>query len=420
MALFIGKSGSTPKTFLNKGILWLFLYGGLGLLFLVVLITAVIPAYLSPNSRLYAGAFGYPAVRRALDMPIPVQAEPVSARQMTRVVSAAGSVEYLNETSVNTEVVGIVTEIRVEPGEQVKAGQVLLKLDPGGHTSRIASLNLTLQESEFNQAKEDYLRELEAFDKGLIPRTTLEQFKRKYDEATISYQKAKEEYENSLRSRSKSVLGQRGRENGTSHSPSGQIEILSPVAGTILHQKIFDGENLVTPRNGVMIIGDHLVFRAALDQRYVSSVKKGDKARVHLSAYPGESFPGEVLRVDTVVSDIKSAFKDGQPPHTFNVWITLGPKTVTNNTVVPGMNGYATLEYPFESLTIPESALLRYSGRRGLAMTVSKTNQVELKPVTYTVSSEGWVAVASGLQPGEMVITQGQIALEEGDRVSLK
>lgn len=420
MALFIGKSGGTSKVFLNKGIFWLFLYGGLGLLFLVVLITAVIPAYFSPNSRLYASALGYPSVRRALDMPIPVEAEPVSVRQMTRVISAAGSVEYLNETSVNTEVVGIVTEIRVEPGEQVKTGQVLLKLDPGGHTSRIASLNLSLQESEFNQAKEDYLRELEAFDKGLIPRTMLEQFKRKYDEATISHQKAKEEYENSLRSRSKSVLGQRGRGNGTVHSSSGQIEILSPVAGTILYQKIFDGENLVTPRNGVMIIGDKLVFKAALDQRYVSSVKKGDKAAVHLSAYPGESFPGAVIRVDTVVSDIKTASKDGQPPYTFNVWIALEPEAVTKNKVVPGMNGYATLEYPFESVTIPESALLRYSGQRGLAMTVSKANQAELRPVTYTVSSEGWVAIASGLQPGEMVITQGQIALEEGDLVSLK
>src|SRR5688500_15304494 len=87
---------------------------GIGLVVFVA-----IPAMQSPNSRFYAGRFGYASLQRWLDRPIPVEVETVTTREMTKAISANGAVAYLNEIPIKSETPGIVTEILVKPGHAV-------------------------------------------------------------------------------------------------------------------------------------------------------------------------------------------------------------------------------------------------------------------------------------------------------------
>ena len=168
-----------------------------------------------------------------------------------------------------------------------------------------------------------------------------------------------------------------------------------------------------------MVVGDNLVFRTAADQRYVSWVKKGNKATVYLAAYPGRSFEGEVIRIDVYVAG-DDAVKTGQPPYTFYVWLSLKQLSKEQASVVSGMNGYCIIEYPFKTVSIPQSALMRYSGQQGMVMMVEKDMRITLKPITYSMTADGWIAVDSGVNADDLVIVSGQVGLQQGDRVSLQ
>jgi RND family efflux transporter MFP subunit len=395
--------------------MWRLFYGVLSFFLLLLFLVTMFTAYMSPDSRLYATPFGYPALKRFLNIPIPVQTVAVEQRTMTKTISASGTVRHLNEVPVNVEVVGVVTEVSVQPGDSVGRGEVLFRLNSGGYLSTISELDVQLKESQYIKAKQDYEREANAFAQGLISSATLDQFSQRVKEAQIALDKAKEDYENSLRSRSERVTDN-SRAKKSSLPRNTQIDVVSPLSGTILSQNIFPGMNLVSPTNKAMVIGDQLVFKAALDQRYRASVEKGQVATIYLQAYPEHSLTGEIIRIGNRIVDQLSSRKD-DIPYTFDVWLAF-PNTLPQGvTLLSGMSGYCVLQNSFEAVAVPESALLRYSGQKGLVMGVNDKGEVHLVPVSYTVNAEGYVAITSGLRVGDRVIVKGQMALQEGDKV---
>jgi multidrug resistance efflux pump len=391
-----------------------------GVLLVVVAWAVVYPAYQSPHSRLYASSIGYPVLLRKLNRPIPVVTRFVTMREMVRMVSGNGATEYLTTLPINSEVPGMIKRVHVEVGDHVNVGERLITLDTGGHVSRIAELDLDLKESEHKQSKENYEREKAFYDQGVTSRMQLEQVRLDMDEAVVALAKAKAAYQNSLRSRSKSVAEKRGETASTSLKPSAGVDIYSPITGTVIAQNVFHGENMVRPTDNLLLIADGLVFRAAMDQRYVSTIKRGDMAKVYLSAYPGQEFQGKVVRVDDRVSEIKTTISNVQSPFTFFVWVALSDVPPHASKIVQGMTGYCVFSYPMRTLAIPDSALIRFSGQHGLAMKVNASDRIELVPLTYLISAEGWLSVSSGLQENDRMITEGQTALLEHDLVSVQ
>jgi multidrug efflux pump subunit AcrA (membrane-fusion protein) len=60
---------------------------------------------------------------------------------------------------------------------------------------------------------------------------------------------------------------------------------------------------------------------------------------------------------------------------------------------------------------------MRFSGRSGTVLVVGPDHRLQVRQVTYAGSDDGWVAIESGLTPGDLVVTEGQVALKPGDRV---
>lgn len=334
-------------------------YWAAGIVFAVIAVNTLAPAYQAPDSRLYSSVIGYPSLMRLLHLPIRVDTHQVALREMVNVIAASGFTGYLNEVSINTEITGVVTGVSVQPGDPVEAGQILMTVG----TAEAVSRRLEVEP----------------------------------------------------------VLGAPGEGGPLSASMPGEIEILSPIAGRVVSTSVVRGENIIAPRNSVIIIGDQPVFKAALDQRYVAWVKRGQQATVYLSAYPGRVFHGQVVRVDHQVAPINVPSRIGQPPLTFMVWIDLMEGREEDVPFATGMNGYCVIESPKQTLSMPEGAVLRFSGQQALVMkvkTAPKPLRTQLVPVTYTLSADGWVAVASGVEAGDTVIVSGQAALRENDKVS--
>jgi len=392
---------------------WLWFYAAMLILFAYVAYAAILPAYWSPNSRLWSSPLGYPAVLRKFGAKIPVEAAAPTLQAMSRVVSAAGAINFLHEIPINIEVPSIVSAVYVESGASIKVGDVLLKLDNGGNPTRMANLDVADKRGVFEKAKKDYLREKEAFKSGLIAQTEFAQFEADMNQARIELDKAQESLKQSAESRSKAVFGTAPRAAG-----NGKTEILAPINGSVIAMDVYAGENIVEPRNGVMLLGDTLMFKASVDQRYFSAVQLGNQAVVYLHAYPDVAVKAQVVKVDNVVA--ASQDTAGSVPYTFNVWLQLQADTAQAIQFVKGMNGYCRFEYPFQALAIPERALIKYSGQRGLVMTVNKDDALELRQVAYTASIDGKVAISSGLTAEDRVVLSGQTGLLPGDRIAAK
>lgn len=399
--------------------LWLLFYLILIVLLVVFFLQVIMPVYKSPNSRLWSTNMGYPALMREMDQAVPVEVAVVTQRDMLRIVTGVGQIGYLNRVPVNVEESGLVTDLQAQLGDAVIQGQSLLKLNTGGYEARITQLEMEQRRLKLNQARKDYEREREAYDKGLISLSDLEQYKQAYGEAQIALKKALENYENVTESRSKTVLKSQS-ETSVLPSEGDVIDIVSPISGTLISQNVFHGENLIGPKNRVMMIGDQLVFQASFDQRYFSDITVGTEAKLYLGAHQGEEFSAQVMRIDNHIISEAQAPRVGLPPFTFTAWLAVESTPELLAGIAEGMSGYSVIEYPYSSLALPERALVRFSGRKGLVMLVNEDNQVEVTPVEFSTSSDGWVAITSGLEQGDTVVISGQTGLLSGDKVSVK
>lgn len=402
----------------NKSIwVWALFYLVLISLLVVFTIKVILPVYKSPHSRLWSSSFGYPAMMRSLDEAIPIEVTIVGLRNGSQLISGVGKITYLNLVPINVEESGLVMGLDVVPGDSVRQGEILLRLNTGGYNARISQLELDQSKLHLNQSRKDLQREEEAYLKGIISLSDLEQFKQAFEKARIAFKRARENHQNVTKSRSKSVLTNNSI-RAKIQTDSEVIEIISPISGVLISQNVFHGENLIGPRNKVMIVGDKLVLQVSFDQHYFSDINIGTEAKFFLGARQGKEFSGKVIKIDKRIVTEGQAKRQGLPVFSFMTWLEIDNKLDEKTLFAEGMAGYAVVEFPFSSLAIPERALLRFSGRKGMVMLVTEANRLDIVPVSYSVTTDGWVNITSGLSMGDRVVTSGQTGLQANDRVT--
>ena len=79
-----------------------------------------------------------------------VDVETVSMRMLTPSILASGALTYESQVTLTPEISGRVKEILVEEGDVVKAGQMLLRLDPEAARADIAQIEAALRQSALN------------------------------------------------------------------------------------------------------------------------------------------------------------------------------------------------------------------------------------------------------------------------------
>jgi HlyD family secretion protein len=425
-------SGARKEARRGRGLWWwILLYLAIAIAIAALAKYVIAPAARSPASRLYSSGIGYPAMMRRLERPMELELDSAIRREVLTRVSADGRVAYENEVPVRSEVLGIVVDTAADVGDRVETGDVLVRVDTGGYGTRITELELDLRRLELESARIRFERaqKLSAGEGGtqVVSADTLQIYTDAVNRAEIALELAEEEYTNSLRSRSQNVHGGPPAE-GDEEASSSEVGIIATFAGTVIERDVRLGENLVRPEKVLLVIGDRLVFRAHFDQLHAGAVQAGREAKVILRARPGETLLGEVLRVGHRVADAGGSlagdfvFRERSvqaPVSTFPVWIALREEASEVAALLPGMDGYCVLEETSESVCIPSSALMRYSGREGTVFVVGEDDRLELVHVRYSaVTEDGWVAIESGLEEGQRVVVRGQVALEPGDRVA--
>ncbi len=310
----------------------------------------------------------------------------------------SGQVESKNSALVASKVMGTVTSMRVDRGQAVRKGQVLLTIEAGDAREKVAQAGQGLAQAV--QAKKM------ADEQEALARTTYGRYKKLYDQKALSQQ---EFDEMSARLR---MAGLRQQAAGAAVAQAraalaeaktylGYTVVRAPISGIVLDKKVDTG-SMATP-GAPLIALEEPSYRisASLDERLLGKVRKGTPVMVDMPAAGGrKTFP-----ITQVTPGIDPATR------TFNVKIALPYSAGLQSGL------YVKIYVPYgqrNAVMVPEAAV----GRRGqlqFAYAVGKNGVLELRALRTGQEYDGYVEVLSGLSPGERVTASGFEGLSEGD-----
>lgn len=189
-------------------------------------------------------------------------------------------------------------------------------------------------------------------------------------------------------------------ESGTAER---NVPIVSPAAGTVTQKHANEGMNVQPGMLVFRIVNLSTVWvQVTLYESQLQGVRPGQPATMTVAGLPGETFEGEVAFVDPTLD-----------PRTRSVRARLVFENPEDR-LKPGMFADVTLRTKLaeEAVLAPREAVVE-TGTRKLVFVAKGGGRFEPREVeTAGNVADGMVRIASGLEPGEDVVTSGQFLLD--------
>jgi membrane fusion protein (multidrug efflux system) len=305
-------------------------------------------------------------------MGMPVKAAPVKTGTVTSGVTAVGTLLANESVVIRPEVAGRVAAIHFNEGQAVAAGARLVSLDATEVQAQLAASRaderLTAQRAE---------RADELFKKNFISQQALEDAREAYKKATAQRQ------ENEAR--------------------VAKTEIRAPFAGTVGLRQVSAGAYLKAGEDIVRLDKiDVMKLDFRVPEVYLGKIRRDQPVALRVDAFPGEQFGGRVYAVETSVDEkTRTVQLRGRVE---NKGLKLRPGMFARVTLELGSNDRATL--------VPEQAVVPRGDKNFVFRVVD--GKAALTEVGLGSRTPGQVEIVRGLKPGELVVTDGQIKLQDG------
>ncbi|OQY76225.1 MAG: hypothetical protein B6D45_04260, partial [Ignavibacteriales bacterium UTCHB3] len=234
------------------------------------------------------------------DEGIKVTTEKISRRTITQTVSAIGKIQPETEVKISSEASGEITFLGVKDGEQVKKGQLLVRILPDLVTSQVeqfaaaeqsAKIGIDAVKAELDRAQQDLKRISELYKKQFASKDELDRTTAAALQAESRYQSALKDYD-----RARAALRQ-------VQAQASRTTIYSPMEGTVTKLVVEQGEKVVGTAQmqgtEMMRIANLTVMNAwvDVDENDVVLVKIGDTAKVSIDALPDAELSGVVYEI---------------------------------------------------------------------------------------------------------------------------
>jgi multidrug efflux system membrane fusion protein len=329
---------------------------------------------------------------------VPVGVATVQQGNFNVYLAGLGSVQAFNTVSLKTRIDGQIMQVNFREGQDVKVGELLIVIDPRPYQVALqqAEANLQKDEAQLTNAKAQYERNKVLYEQGVIAKQDLDTMQASFGtyEGTIASDKAAIE---------------NAKLNLT------YCYIKSPINGRIGLRQVDPGNYVTAAGNTPMLVITQLhpiavVFTLPEDQLQ-SVARQMRQGPLTVDAYSRDDqtklASGKLLTIDnqidqtTGTAKLKGIFDNPES--------TLWPNQF--------VNVHLLLETRKDAVTAPASAMQR--GPDGtFAYVVDPKNTVQMRPVQVALTQGSTVVIASGLQGGEKVVTDGQEKLQVGSRVA--
>lgn len=319
--------------------------------------------------------------------PETVAAEPARMDTWQPQISAIGTLTASEGIDITPQLGGLVEQINFESGQDVKKGQLLVKLDTSTEEADIRSIEAELANNQTELTRKEGL-----VGKGIVARTELD----------------------ALTTR-KRVL-QAGLDRLT--AIVAQKHIYAPWDGRVGLREISIGSYLAA--------GQKIVWMQKIDPIYADfqvteaefgRIREGLRITATFNAYPGENFTGEIVTTDARVSnDSRMITVRASLPN-------------ADLRLVPGMYAKVLVDSgaPETVVTVPQTAVTYslYGDNVFVVVPATKLDPnakpeekaIERRFVKAGPVRDGRVQIVSGLADGEEVVTAGQNKIDQGSKV---
>ncbi len=329
---------------------------------------------------------------------VPVGVATVKQRDFPVYLTGLGSVLAFNTVSLKTRIDGQITEVNFQEGQDVKIGQLLIQIDPKPYDVALATAQANLQrdEAQLKYAQVQFERQKALYADGVIAKQDLDT-----QEASL------------------------GQYQGTIAADKAAIDsaklnlfytrITSPINGRIGLRMVDIGNYVQAASTTPMVIITQLhpiAIDFTLPEDQLQAVRQRMKeGTLTVDVYSRDDqtklSAGKLLTIDNQIDQTTGTAK-------FKAVFENPDNNLWPNQFV---NVHLLLETRKDAITMPVAAVQR--GPQGTyTYVVDSNNTVQLRPIQLAMTQGNTAVIASGLQPGERVVTDGQEKLQAGSRVT--
>ena len=340
--------------------------------------------------------------------PVPVSVAKVSTQDVPVTITILGAAQAWTSDAILVQVSGILLSVDFVEGTDVKAGQLLAQVDPAPYQAALTQAQGTLQR---DQALLDGARvDLDRYG-VLVTQDSIA--KQKYDDQDAL-----------VKEDEGTVLLDQGVV-ATAQVNLNWCRITSPIDGRAGVRTIDPG-NYVTPTaaTGSSTSPTGIVIINKIEPIAVTfSIPQGDYQRLsEVSDGFRKPLATEALSQDTGMSLGKGelSIADNRVDPTTGTVEMKARFENTGDLLLPGqfVNVQLTLQTLSKAATIP-SAAVNVGPNGTFAYVVAADQTVSMRPIKVGETEGATAVITTGLQPGETVVTDGQMTLTAGSTVKV-
>lgn len=317
-------------------------------------------------------------------MPSPrlaVEGYEVARGSLSDSIEVSGTVAGAREAVLVSETQGVITAVLFELGQSVDEGDPLIRFD-----DRAEAASLNQAEQQLNAAQLDFEAAERRFERGSSSRAELTQASAALAGARSAREQARRAYENRT--------------------------IRAPFDGSIADtgSDVQPGNLLSAGARAARIIDtSRLKMRVGVGERAVSGLQVGNPVDVYIASVRPEPFAAEVRSIGS-----------GADPATGSFPVVIEWENSSDQLVRAGVSASARIytNTAARNIIVPSSSLTTRGGETVVFVELDGT--AIQRPVTVAGQRGPRAAISTGLETGEVVISSGVRALEDGSQVQLR
>lgn len=304
------------------------------------------------------------------ELPI-VEVSQVHSQNVPQVNQYTATIEAENTNNISPSTYNRIKEIRVDVGDRVSRGQVLVVLDKA---------NIDQLKVRLDNAEREYNRAVELLNIGAGTQQAVDQLKTELDAARTQYNNT---LENTV--------------------------LTSPITGVVTARNYDPGD--MTSAQPVLTVGQlspAVKVLVNVTEGDFSKVKTGMPVEVNLDVYEGETFNGTISQIYPTIDPLT---------RTFIVEVKIQNP---GERIRPGMFARVKLDLGTKDrVVVPDRAVVKQTGSGNQYVYVYSNGKVSYNRVELGQRLGDTYEILSGVNSGDSVVITGQARLVNGAAVQL-
>jgi membrane fusion protein (multidrug efflux system) len=343
---------------------------------------------------------------------VQVNATTAQTRAFVDRLEVLGTAKARQSITLTAPATQLITRLRFQSGDYVRAGQVLAELNAREQDASVAQAR-----SQVALAKSNWDRWQQLADRGIAPAATAEQFKSQYEQAVATLE--------------------------VNQARVGDRTIRAPFSGTVGLTDAAPGM-LINPGAAIATLDDLSVIRVdfPVPEPFIPVLREGLPIQATADAYPAVTFDGRVAKLDTRVDpatrSVNARAEFPNPGNRLKPGMLLRvviQRAVRQN---PGAPEAAVVFESGEAYVLliqpapppgqggpgggarqgPPAGGPQAGGAGGQAPQGPRLIAVR-HTVTAGLRQDGWIEILAGLQPGQQIVADGTNRVRPNDPVQV-